>query len=131
MYKFDTDEILGDGRAVYKIIRWRLLNNFYVYSQDSIGSGNIFQTISDFHRGRIEFAYQRCTSIYRRPIERLMLEILTLVLDARRSSDDFQREHQEKILQILAENSLSGLLSNLPEEERKSFEFDLKLLKIS
>ncbi|MDR9838666.1 Imm2 family immunity protein [Herbaspirillum huttiense] len=59
-----------------------------------------------------------------------MLEVLTLVLDARRSSDAFQREHQENILQILSEKSLSDLLSNLPEEERKSFEFDLKRLKI-
>lgn len=130
MYKFDTDEILRDERVPYKIIKWRLLNNFYVYSRDSIGSGNIFKTISDFQLGRIKFAYQRCESIYHRPIERFMLEVLTLVLDARRSSDAFQREHQENILQILSEKSLSDLLSNLPEEERKSFEFDLKRLKI-
>lgn len=59
-----------------------------------------------------------------------MLEVLTLVLDAYRSSDVFQRSHRDKIFQILRSGDCSVMLAELPHDERKPFEYDMQLLNL-
>jgi len=131
MYDFERDEFVGEERVPYKVIQWRFLNNYYVFGRLTLVGESDFKTIRDAHLNRIVFAYQKCEKIYSRPIEKLMLEVLTSVLDAGRSQDIFEKTRREKIRHILGNGNLAEMLLCLPDDERRSFEADLDLLKIT
>ncbi|MET3432443.1 hypothetical protein ABIC71_001929 [Herbaspirillum seropedicae] len=130
MYDFERDELREGERVPYKVIQWRLLNNYYFFCRLALVGESGFKNIRDAHLNRIVFAYQKCEEIYSRPIEKLMLEVLTLVLDAGRSKNIFEKTHRQKIRYILENNNFGEMLLYLPEEEKRTFEADLDLLKI-
>jgi hypothetical protein len=76
----------------------------------------------------INWAYQEFYNSFELPIERLMLEVLTLILTAGRLPGLF---HREQIAKLLAEHSLDEMLHGIPTEEADELLYDMKLLKLA
>ena len=67
------------------------------------------------------YAYDQFDNAFDQPIERLMLEVLMLILDAGRGSEQSRSFHREEILRLLAENDLNEMISGLQAEETEEF----------
>jgi hypothetical protein len=130
MYEFFSDYLPEDERVPYKVIRWWLLDCYYGYCKTKIMGNKRWHHPWQKDEHELWYAYEQCEFAYSRPIENLMLEVLTLVLDAGRGSKLFEIERRAKISQILKENNLSEMLCELPNDERRQFEGDLALLDI-
>lgn len=128
MYDFFKDDLPDDERVPYKLMRWWLLDCYYIYCRGRIPGIKRWQYPWAEGERELDYAYEQFEYAFSRPIENLMLEVLTLVLDAGRGSKLFEIERRAKISQILKENSLSEMLCELPNDERRQFEGDLALL---
>jgi hypothetical protein len=82
-------------------------------------------------REDLAHAYEQFECAYFAPIERLMLEVATLILDGGRNfgSEYWMNYHRAKIKSILQENDMGAMLAGLPQPEREYFDGDLKLLE--
>ncbi|MGP9434756.1 hypothetical protein ACT3RR_04915 [Ewingella sp. AOP8-B2-18] len=78
----------------------------------------------------IGYAYYQFETAYELPVEKLMLEVVTLILWAGRCPEQSEMLHRKEIKQILSTHSLDELTKNLSEEEREDIFFDMKLLKL-
>jgi hypothetical protein len=79
----------------------------------------------------LAWAYEQVECAYSFPIEELMLEVASMILDGGRSfeSEQWMNYHRAKIQAILQKNDLQAMLAELPQPERDYFESDLKLLE--
>lgn len=77
----------------------------------------------------IGYAYYNMKTAFDLPIERLMLEVLVLILDAGRSPNEFQFYHKERISDILATNELVQILKYIPDAEKENLLDDIEILK--
>ncbi|MCW2479269.1 hypothetical protein [Candidatus Symbiopectobacterium sp. NZEC135] len=57
-----------------------------------------------------------------------MLEVITLIVDAGRASEQTEQYHKNIISSILLKHSLPELLSHVSEEDRKDIFYDISLL---
>lgn len=130
MYDFFKDNFPDDERVPYKLMRWWLLDCYYIYCRGRIKESKRWNLPWQQNEHELGYAYEQCEFAYSRPIEVLMLEVLALLLDAGRGSKLFEIEHRAKIAEVLKNNVLSEMLSQLPKEERSEFEYDLALLDI-
>gem|GEM_PF-5935401 len=64
---------------------------------------------------------------YKKPIEQLMLEVVSIILEVKRGSAQFFQYKKEVINGILKEHKLTGLLQTLLESEELEFKTDLWL----
>lgn len=133
MYDFiNNGDFPDDERAPYRLIRWWLLDCYYTYCRSKLHAkrldkgGDLWLPLEY----EIGYAYEQNEDAYGLPIEQLMLEVLTLVLRCERGSPKAEPYHRAKIAGILEKNDLSEMLSELPTEERREFEHDLRLLKL-
>lgn len=78
----------------------------------------------------VGYAYDELDNSFDLPIERLMLEVLTLVLDAGRGSERAKAYHRMAIAEIFSNNDLSELLENIPPGEAEELNSDIKILGI-
>lgn len=131
MFDFEKGDWPDGMRVTYKMIRWGLLDCYYIYCRGKIHSKNC-NNRGDWVDGELEigYAYEQDEGAYRLPIENLMLEVVTLILLGGRGSTQTEKYHRNKITEILKENDLALMLRMLPDDERRSFEYDLKLLGI-
>jgi hypothetical protein len=130
MYDFLNDgDFPDDERVPYKLILWELFDCYYTYCRShmhshKLGKGGGWSP----NEHEIGYAYEQCESIYKRPVERLMFEVLTLVLNAGRGPATVEPYHRAKIAAILAEHDLGALLKTLHGKELQEFTRDLDLL---
>jgi hypothetical protein len=128
-YDFFNDEFPDDERVPYKLIRWWFLGGAYRNCQHAYRENQGWQKRwADEYLG----SYEQYESAFDRPIEKLMLEVLLLIMVAGRNSqyEKFEPYHRAKIAAILEKNDLSEMLKTLSGEELSEFEHDLKLLKL-
>jgi hypothetical protein len=78
----------------------------------------------------IGYAYYQFENAYELPIEKLMLEVVTLILWAGRCPERSERLHRIEINGILSKNDINEMVAHLEEEERKDLLYDMKLLKL-
>lgn len=133
MYDFiNNGDFPDDERAPYRLIRWWLLDCYYTYCRSKVHTKNLGKGGGNWspHEHEIGYAYEQNEDAFQQPIERLMLEVLTLVLNAGRGPETVGPYHHAKIAAILEKNNLNEMLNGLPDEERREFEHDLKLLKL-
>ncbi len=132
MYDFESDRLPDDERRTYKLIRWWLLDCYYTYCRTKLHSRNLGKEESGWSisEHEIGYAYEQCEDAFDRPVEKLMLEVLALILNGGRGPVKFEPYHREKIAAILNKNNLYEMLSTLPVTERNEFERDLKLLNL-
>ena len=130
MYDFENGQLPDGERRTYKLIRWWLLDCYYSYCRTKLHLRNLGTkewewSVSEHEVG---YAYEQCEYCFDRPIEQLMLEVLTLILNAGRGPITVDSYHRRKIAAVLEKNDLHKMLHTLPAEERSEFEHDLKLL---
>lgn len=78
----------------------------------------------------VGFAYSELENSFDLPVEKLMLEILALVLSAGRSSESVKQYHMDAALMLIEQIDLSSMLKELPPEEAVDLVEDLRLLDI-
>jgi hypothetical protein len=130
MYDFMNDEMPSGERIPYKVMRWWFLDCYYSFCKIKIinknESGEEWST-SEHESG---YAYEQQENSYQLPIEKLMLEVLVLVLDGGRGSQEFYSYHKNKISDLLQSHDLTAMRESICGEERREFESDLRLLQL-
>jgi hypothetical protein len=132
MYDFiNNGDFPNDERAPYRLIRWWLLDCYYTYCRHKLHARNFENddgwAIDEHELG---YAYEQCMDSYGLPIEQLMLEVLTMILNAGREPMTVESYHRAKINAILENHDLQEMLNTLSGEERSEFERDLRLLNL-
>ena len=131
MYDFiNNGDFPDEQRTPYRLVRWWLLDCYYTYCRSKIRNTKTWGKGWLPNEHEIHWAYEQCEFLYQYPIEQLMLEVLTLILNAGRGPSTVELYHRSKIAAILKENDLREMLQNLPVEVRNEFEHDLKLLNL-
>ncbi len=131
MYDFINNGNFPDSeRAPYRLIRWWLLDCYYTYCRSKVKAMTKWQKGWLPNEHELHWAYEQSEFSYQFPLEKLMLEVLTLTLNAGRGPVTVETYHRSKIAEILKKNNLDEMLKTLPPGERNEFEYDLKLLNL-
>ncbi|WP_342308089.1 Imm2 family immunity protein [Pseudomonas fluorescens] len=113
-----------EGRVTYGEIRAWFLGSYYSYCKVKLSHQ------SSWAEGESEvgYAYGELESSFELPIEKLMLEVIVLILSAGRAPRIVQKYHLDTISKLLEEIELSSILEDLPFDEVAEFKDDLGLL---
>ena len=114
-----------EERVPYAEMRSWLLECYYTFSRQMTDSKGGWAP----HLHEIAYAYNEFDGAFDHPIERLMLEVLTLVLIGGRPMVSVPY-HTRRIAEIVAAHPLDELLRGLPEEELHELRSALQLLKL-
>jgi hypothetical protein len=128
-YDFFNDEFPDDERVPYKLIRWWFLGGAYRYCQHAYGENHGWHKHwADEYSG----SYEQYESAFDHPLEKLMLEVLLLIMVSGRNAqyERFESYHRAKITAILEKNDLGEMLKMLQGDELNEFKYDLRLLKL-
>lgn len=132
MFDFEKGDWPDGMRVTYKMTKWLFLESAYQYCSSHYPQKNALNKSLHhpiYNQSEYAWAYEQSEGLFQSPIELLMCETVTLLLFAGRN-EVFDAMCRNKIATILKENDLALMLRMLPEEERRSFEYDLKLLGI-
>jgi hypothetical protein len=124
-----------DQRQPYQLIYLSIFECCNTYRRHKIG--NILSLSIHVEKGWSKnedergYAFEQLEGSYTFSVEELMFLVAHLILDGGRSFDNekWMNYHREKIQKILQKNDLRTMLEELPQPERKYFEYDLRLLK--
>ncbi|MGV2862931.1 Imm2 family immunity protein [Achromobacter sp. ESBL13] len=111
-----------EERVTYGEMRAWFLGCYYDYCRTKIGHGGAWVE----GESEVGYAYSELENSFDMPIEKLMLEVLALVLSAGRSSEHVRNYHMRIIGELLSEIDISSLLDGLPFEEATELRSDLK-----
>lgn len=117
-------------RASFQEIKTSLLELYYVYCQQKFDSTDSDVSIWLKDESEIGYVYGEFCDSYDLPIEKIMLEVLSLILRAGRGPEKAEQYHYKRIAEILSEHSLDDLMADIDEEERKDLLYDMKLLNL-
>jgi|GEM_PF-649548 len=115
-----------EERVPYGEIRAWFLNCYYVYCQDKIAAGRGWAE----RELEINWAYNEFDNAFQLPIENLMVEALTLILEGGRLPDT-EAYHRNRIANILEQNNLEDMMREISEDEAHELRYDLKILGIT
>lgn len=118
------------GRIGYQEIKMSLLELYYIYCQQKIGSNSRDMDTWLKDESEIGYAYGEFCESYDLPIENIMLDVLSLILRAGRGPEKAEQYHYNRIAEILSKHNLDELMTDIDEEERKDLLYDMKLLKL-
>lgn len=113
-------------RVTYGEIRAWFLGSYYSYCKVKLSHQ------SPWAEGESEvgYAYGELENSFELPVEKLMLEVIALVLSAGRSSEKVKKYHLDIISKLLEEIELSDIFEDFSPDELVEFKGDLKLLEI-
>ncbi|MCY1549249.1 Immunity protein Imm2 [compost metagenome] len=113
-----------EDRVTYGEIRAWFLGSYYNYCRVKLSHQ------SPWGEGEIEagYAYSELENSFDMPIEKLMLEVIALVLSAGRSSKEVEKYHLDIISGLLREVDIYSVLEGLPSDEAAELRGDLKVL---
>jgi hypothetical protein len=115
-----------EERVAYEVIRQWIFNCYYGLCRSKLKQNKKWAA----GESEIGYAYYNLDTAFELPIERPMLEVLMLILDAGRGSEEFHIHTRSVISEILKNNDFDQMVSCLPEDEKKEFLHDCKLVKI-
>ncbi|WP_206194077.1 hypothetical protein [Serratia microhaemolytica] len=121
---------MSDERIDYYEIRSSFLECCYEGCRvklNNIARGSSGLPKSDDGMGYASYQYE---GVYQLPVERLMLEVVHLILMAARGPENVEAYHRNEINKIFSEHPLDELIQDIGEEERKELLRDMKLLKL-
>jgi len=115
-----------EDRVTYGEIRACFFSCYYNYCRAKISH------LSPWAEGESEvgYAYNELENSFDLPVEKLMLEVLVLILSAGRSSEKVRKYHLDAIRELLKDNKLSSVLNNLPWDEAVELRKDLTVLDL-
>lgn len=129
MYDFANDTWPDGERVPYTLIHWRFLDHLYQYARIPGNFNSDWGTGWDRYEQQSEFAYEKIAPSLQRPVEKLMIEIVVLLLAAGRQLPSFDEFHRNKIAAILDDSALEDLMSMLGHDERREFRDDLAIVQ--
>ena len=112
----------NDERVSYQNIKDYALDAYYYFCRDS---GVVLKMSNYEVTGYVSYEYE---DVYKRPIEKLMLCVVLLILNGGwyPEQDLYYRSEFNKIIQ--ENHSLNKLLENIPQEESELFQHDIKII---
>ncbi|CAI8816785.1 MULTISPECIES: Imm2 family immunity protein [Pseudomonas] len=113
-----------EERVTYGEIRAWFLGSYYNYCRVKLS--HQYPWIEG--ESEVGYAYSELENSFDLPIEKLMLEVLSLILSAGRSSEKVQKYHQDAISELLRKIDLSSVLEELPPDEAAELVGDLRVL---
>lgn len=113
-----------EERVTYSEIRTRFLGSYYNYCRAKLSH----QSLWGEDESEAGYAYSELENSFDTPIEKLMLEVLALVLSAGRFSEETSKYHLDIISGLLNEIDISSALEGLPSDEEAELRADLKVL---
>ncbi|MEL0578891.1 hypothetical protein AACK17_10065 [Pectobacterium punjabense] len=112
----------------YAEIKKNFFNACYSYCQNkNLVSKENGKTWSE-NESEHAFAYDALEGSFNSPTEDLMLEVITLISDAGRETEQTKKYHKDVILTILSKHSLNELLDCITDDDRKDILYDMSLL---
>lgn len=115
---------LHDQRVTYSTIKCWITDAYFDFCRDrAIVLGRPHLEIL----AGISYEFE---SSFERPVERLMMEVVCMVL----TGGWYQlpmKHHQDQIQKLITENGLENLLAAVPKDEADLFRHDLKILKLA
>lgn len=113
-----------EGRVTYYEIRSWFLESYYNYCRVKLSHQ------SPWIEGESEagYAYSELENAFELPVEKLMLEVLTLILFAGRSPISVVNYHLDVIRGLLKDCELPDFLDCLPSGEAEALKGDLRIL---
>ncbi|NHZ90031.1 hypothetical protein F2P45_13550 [Massilia sp. CCM 8733] len=130
MYDFANDKWPDGERIPYKLIRWRFLEQFYRYARMPENFNCQWEDGWERYEKQSQFAYQMIEPALTRPLEKLMIEVVVLLLAAGRQSAAFDQRHRKNIAVLLDDPGLAELVRMLGDDERSEFTNDLAMMDI-
>lgn len=114
-----------EERATYTQIRSWLSNCQYEYCRSKVFGKRSWEE----NENEIGFAYDEYSNAFDRNIEKLMLEVLTLIFLAGRipQATDY---HRRMFNEFLKHHKFDDLLSDVSDEEKHEFLYDVKILNL-
>lgn len=102
--------------TTYRELREYFLSRYYGYCRTKLNHN------SQWSEGESEvgYAYGEFDNSFDTPVEKLMLEVLSLILDAGRAKESIQEYHRSAIRKILDENELSNMLKKFRRKTQAS-----------
>ncbi|NHZ90030.1 hypothetical protein F2P45_13545 [Massilia sp. CCM 8733] len=130
-YDFFNDAFPDDERVPYKLLRWRFLNRYYIYCHSKFNV--VRQTCREWVPNEHEsaFAQDDLDTAFELPIEKLMFEVLSMIMAGGRQSEQFNMHAEQRIREILHGRDVNDLLECLSGDELLEFRHDLALLNIA
>ncbi|MGI4848928.1 MAG: hypothetical protein ACRYGK_12430 [Janthinobacterium lividum] len=114
-----------EERVRYQEMRSWLLNCYYNYCRSKL----IGQRDWVAEESETAYAYDQFSNAFDSPLENLMLEVLSLILDGGRFPQ-FGIYHRTKIAEILRFSNLNDLLADVHAVEAEEFLQDMKILQL-
>jgi len=115
-----------EDRVTYSEIRAWFLGSYYGYCRGKLSQRSPWAE----GENEVGYAYHELENAFDLPVERLMLEVIALILSAGRSSKLVQKYHLDAICRLVEEVELSSILEDIPSDESAEFKNDLELLGI-
>ncbi|MBR7632643.1 hypothetical protein [Janthinobacterium lividum] len=130
-YEFLEDYLPDDMRVNYKIIKWWFFKYAYRYCRNRIERMDLAGDFWADNESEYAYAYEQFNYGIEQPLEYLMIQVVSLIVDSGRGSKQFCDFHRGEIDEILRLNKLEDLFLMIDDEvELKDFKCDLKVLKI-
>ena len=115
-----------EERVTYAEIRAWFLGSYHSYCRVKLMHRSAWVE----GESEVGFAYSELENSFELPVEKLMLEVLALILSAGRSSENVKKYHMEAALKLIEQIDLFSMLKELPSEEAADLVEDLRLLGI-
>ncbi|WP_343741669.1 hypothetical protein [Herbaspirillum huttiense] len=113
----------SEERITYQTLKVCALDSYFDFCRDS---GLVSQWSHEQVIARVDYSFEEG---FERPIEDLMWRVIVLILSGGWHVE-FAERNRALIADLIAENGLQNMLSDLPLEEAEIFEHDLKILKL-
>lgn len=113
-----------EERVTYGEIRKWFLGCYYSYCRSKLKHQNPWIE----GESEVGYAYSELENSFDMPVEKLMLEVLALILSAGRATEKVQRYHLNTISELLKGVDLSSVLEDLPSDEAEELKCDLRIL---
>ena len=117
---------MTEERVTYGEIRAWFLSTYYSYCRVKLSHKSPWGE----DESEAGYAYGELENSFDMPIEKLMLEVLTLILSAGRSSKTVEKYHLDIISALFKEIDISSALESLPPDEAAELRADLEVLDL-
>lgn len=121
---------MTEERIGYEEIKNSFLRCYYIYCRNKLDSFNRRGEVWGESESEIGYAYYQFEDSYDLDIEKLMLNVITLVLMAGRGPKQVEKNLRESINSILKNKALNVIVQNITEEEKIDLLYDMSLLGI-
>lgn len=120
---------MNEERISYDEIRSGFMSCFYDYRRNMVKDSQKKNHLYNMY-DEIGYAHYQWENAYDLPIEILMRDVFTLIMQAGCTSDIVSKNLRQSIQKTLEEYSLDSLLQGVSADEKLDLLYDMELLKL-